>query len=196
MKDRLKLKKIEVLVFAVLHTVIGVLSVKVFAFLESGEVGKMSLFGGVFFMPVFYYTWAKLMKQSVADVFDASTICMLFTLMCARINCILSGCCKGIMIPGTHMRFPTRELEIFYYIVMLTFLAAKVIKRKNIGEIYPLYMITYGIFRFIIEFFRVSSTGEIFHISHLWAALAFIAGLSIYEECESQKYKKRRRDKI
>lgn len=37
-----------VLILSVLHTAIGVCSVKVFAFLESGDIGNMSLFGGVF----------------------------------------------------------------------------------------------------------------------------------------------------
>lgn len=49
------MKWYAVIAFSVLHTVCGVLSVKAFAFLETGDAGNMSLFGGVFFMPVLYF---------------------------------------------------------------------------------------------------------------------------------------------
>ena len=186
------MKWYAVLILSVLHTAIGVCSVKVFAFLESGDIGNMSLFGGVFFMPAAYWLGAKLTKRPYWKVCDVLTPCMLFTLMCARINCIVSGCCSGLVIPGTHVHFPTRELEILYYIVMLILLIPRVKKSKNPGSIYPLYMASYGAFRFLDEFFRTSSTGMLFHLSHVWAAIAFAAGLSIYIEIKSRNQKRKR----
>ena len=170
----------------------GVLSVKAFAFLETGDAGNMSLFGGVFFMPVLYFISAKVSKRNIKAVFDIFTICMIFTVMCARINCIVSGCCAGLVIPGTHYHFPTRELEILYYIVMLILLIPRVKKSKNPGSIYPLYMASYGAFRFIDEFFRTSSTGMLFHLSHVWAAIAFAAGLSIYIEINARNHQRKK----
>ena len=117
---------------------------------------------------------------------------MIFTVMCARINCIVSGCCAGLAIPGTHFHFPTRELEILYYIVMLILLIPRVKKSKNPGSIYPLYMASYGAFRFIDEFFRRSSTGMLFHLSHVWAAIAFAAGLSIYIEINARNHQRKK----
>ena len=189
MRRQLQMKWYAVLILSVLHTAIGVCSVKVFAFMESGDIGNMSLFGAVFFMPAAYWVGAKLTKRPYRDVCDVFTPCMLFTLMCARVNCIIAGCCTGLTIPGTHFRFPTRELEILYYIVMLVLLIPRAKKSKNPGCIYPIYMASYGVFRFISEFFRTSSTGRLFHISHVWAAIAFAAGLSIYIE-SSMKNKK------
>ena len=55
MRRQLQMKWYAVIAFSVLHTVCGVLSVKAFAFLETGDAGNMSLFGGVFFMPVLYF---------------------------------------------------------------------------------------------------------------------------------------------
>ena len=104
LRDRLRIKWYAALPVAVLHTLYGVLTVTVFAFLETGfdtdSLGNMSLFGGVFFMPLAYWLGAKLSKRKMADVFDIFTICMIFTLMCARINCIIAGCCVGLPIPG------------------------------------------------------------------------------------------------
>lgn len=192
-RERLHLRWLSVLLLSVLHTVLGVLSVKVFALFETGDFSNMSLFGGVFFMPLFYWGVAKLAKQKAADVFDVFTICLVFTLMCARLNCIVSGCCLGAHIPIeglTHLRFPTREMELLFYVILLSRLWRKVLNRSARGMIYPIYMISYGIFRFVTETLRVSSRADsILHISHLWALLSLGIGISIYGELQKKEKK-------
>ena len=192
-RERLHLRWLSVLLLSVLHTVLGVLSVKVFALFETGNFSNMSLFGGVFFMPLFYWGVAKLAKQKAADVFDVFTICLVFTLMCARLNCIISGCCLGAHIPIeglTHLRFPTRELELIFYVILLSRLWRKVLSGSARGMIYPIYMISYGIFRFVTETLRVSNrTDSILHISHLWALLSLGIGISIYGELQKKEKK-------
>ena len=189
-RRRLNMKWYAALPIAICHTLVGVICVKAFAFLETGfnpdSLGNMSLFGGVFFMPVAYWVGAKLTKRPYRSVCDVFTPCMIFTVMCARVNCIISGCCTGLRMPGTQMRFPTRETEVIYYVVMLLLLIPRVKKDERPGSIYPLYMATYGVFRFINEFFRTSSSETLFHLSHVWAAIAFAAGLSIYMETKSR----------
>lgn len=192
-RERLHLRWLSVLLLSVLHTVLGVLSVKVFALFETGDFSNMSLFGGVFFMPLFYWGVAKLAKQKTADVFDVFTICLVFTLMCARLNCIISGCCLGAHIPIeglTHLRFPTRELELIFYVLLLSRLWRKVVTGSARGMIYPIYMISYGIFRFVTETLRFSSRADsILHISHLWALLSLGIGISIYGELQKKEKK-------
>lgn len=192
-RERLHLRWLSVLLLSVLHTVLGVLSVKVFALFETGDFSNMSLFGGVFFMPLFYWGVAKLAKQKAADVFDVFTICLVFTLMCARLNCIVSGCCLGAHIPIeglTHLRFPTRELELLFYVILLSRLWRKVLNRSARGMIYPIYMISYGIFRFVTETLRFSDrTDSILHVSHLWALLSLGIGISIYGELQKKEKK-------
>lgn len=192
-RERLHLRWLSVLLLSVLHTVLGVLSVKVFALFETGDFSNMSLFGGVFFMPLFYWGVAKLAKQKAADVFDVFTVCLVFTLMCARLNCIVSGCCLGAHIPIeglTHLRFPTRELELLFYVLLLSRLWRKVLSGSARGMIYPIYMISYGIFRFVTETLRFSDrTDSILHVSHLWALLSLGIGISIYGELQKKEKK-------
>lgn len=192
-RERLHLRWLSVLLLSVLHTVLGVLSVKVFALFETGNFSNMSLFGGVFFMPLFYWGVAKLAKQKTADVFDVFTICLVFTLMCARLNCMISGCCLGAHIPIeglTHLRFPTRELELLFYVILLSRLWRKVLSGSARGMIYPIYMISYGIFRFVTETLRFSDrTDSILHVSHLWALLSLGIGISIYGELQKKEKK-------
>ena len=176
-KEKLRIKEWMALVISVLHTAIGVICVKLFAFLESGIDG-MSLYGAIFFLPVVYYIVSKLTKRNVSDVFDIFSICTAVTLLFSRFNCLMADCCQGLVIPGTDsVRFPTREAEILFYIVLYIVLRKKVCKRKYSGKIYPYYMVSYGVFRFIAEFFRVSEiTFGWFHISHLWSLLAIAIG--------------------
>lgn len=192
-RERLHLRWPSVLLLSVLHTVLGVLSVKVFALFETGDFSNMSLFGGVFFMPLFYWGVAKLAKQKTADVFDVFTICLVFTLMCARLNCMISGCCLGAHIPIeglTHLRFPTRELELLFYVLLLSRLWRKVLSGSARGMIYPIYMISYGIFRFVTETLRFSDrTDSFLHVSHLWALLSLGIGISIYGELRKKEKK-------
>ena len=198
LRKRLDMPWYAAIPLAILSTVYGVLTAKVFAFLESGfntdSLGNMSLFGGVFFMPLAYWLGAKLSKRSYREVFDVFTPCMIFTVMCARINCIVSGCCIGLPIPGMNgVRFPTREAEILFYIILLICLCPRVLKGKYRGQAYPIYMISYGAFRFVEEFFRSADTSSVFHRAHIWALITLIIGISIYVEIKSETATRKRR---
>ena len=180
-KKDLRITWYTALILAVIHTVVGVVCVKAFAAFEGvigpGEAGNLSLYGGVFFMPVFYYAGAKLFRRDVKTVFDIFSMPLIFTLFCSRFNCLVNGCCRGVVIPGTGMRYPTREAEIVFYLILLHILGTKVFKRRFDGRVYPIYMLSYGIFRFIVEWFRESEhIFGIVHISHIWSLLAAIIG--------------------
>lgn len=129
---------------------------------------------------------------AVGVVFDLCTNCMLFTLMCARINCIIAGCCKGTFVFHTCYRWPTRELEIVFYVVLILVFSYKLKISETNGIIYPIYMISYGIFRFIVEFFRVGDGNLLIHPAHIWALISLCIGLSVYAEIKNKEKKGRR----
>ena len=198
LRKRLDMPWYAAIPLAILSTLYGVLTAKVFAFLEAGfntdSFGNMRLFGVVFFMPLAYWLGAKLSKRSYREVFDVFTPCIIFTVMCARINCIVSGCCIGLPIPGMNgVRFPTREAEILFYIILLICICPRVLKGKYRGQAYPIYMISYGAFRFVEEFFRSADTSSVFHSAHIWALIALIIGISIYAEIKSETATRKRR---
>ena len=135
-------------------------------------------------MPIFFMIGVKWLKRDMAMVFDVLTIPLIVAMICGRITCLLTGCCEGQPIPGLNgIRWPTREAELLFYLLLELKYAPKVLKNATKGEVYPIYMMTYGAFRFVAEFFRVSySTDRILHISHLWAIVSFVIGLSVYLE--------------
>jgi len=177
-KSKLRIGDGMALLLAIIHTLIGLVCVRIFAFLE-GAPGGQSLFGGIFFMPVFYFLYARLTKRSVAQVFDAFAMLMVFTLFCARLNCFKGGCCLGACIPGTeNTRWPTRELESLFYLVLLVWLGKKAGKSQYLGKLYPMFMLSYGCFRFIEEWFRETDHPvAFFHLAHIWALLSIAAGV-------------------
>lgn len=192
-RKKLSIKWYIAIPLGVVHTLCGVLCVKGFAFLES--FGKnsdgMSLYGAIFILPLFYAIGAKLAKRHFADVFDTFAVCMVLTLAIVRFNCILSNCCYGIPFFNVDgVRWPTRELEIVFNLIFSALIIPRIIKNKSNGEIFPLYMVSYGVFRFFNEFFRYNSTGYLVHIGHLWSVISFLVGLSIYYEMRSDKYKR------
>lgn len=90
-----------------------------------------------------------------------------------RIGCFMSGCCYGKELTTpitlfdkiTFIRVPTQLIEVFFELLLfaIIFFLQRV---KNKVDFIKMYMITYAIFRFIIEFFRGDNIrGVVFGIS-------------------------------
>lgn len=190
-RARLRLHPALVPLLAAAHVAVGVGCVKLFAVLEAGSLraaGSMSLFGAVFFLPLCYALGARLSRRKAGAVFDVFAVPMVFTLACARVNCLISGCCYGLPIPGTALRWPTREAELVFYALILAWMLLRTRRADPGGKLYPVYMAAYGLFRFVTEFFRHSEAGGLLHLSHLWAVLCCITGLSIWMELNRREH--------
>ena len=120
-KKKLNAGILECIIVSLIHTLYGVLTVKFFAFLEVGFdrtlAGNMSLFGGIFFMPIMYFLYAIIKKLPFSLVFDIFVIPLCLTLALARVNCLYAGCCIGHFIGTTKMRYPTREADLLIHVV-------------------------------------------------------------------------------
>lgn len=179
---RLRIRKSTAIALGILHMFCSVLFAKIFAFME-GVPGGMSLYGGLFFLPISFCVIAHVTKRNIADTCDVFTIPTIVTVSCARVNCLFSGCCLGTVIPGMDgIRWPTRELELVLYLVLYIALRNKIGRAKVRGKLYPIYMVSYGTFRFIIEWFRETENMVGFaHLSHIWSVTAIgIGALIIY----------------
>lgn len=178
----LKMNLLVLILFSIFHTIIGVLFVVLFAFSESGfnieSFGNLSLYGGVFLMPIVYLGYALVRKIPIGRAFDIFTISLVETLFFARINCFFGGCCKGIFLPWLNFNFPSRELELLFYLLFIILFTDKIFKNKSTGKVYPTYMVSYGIFRFFIEFLRESDANSLLHLGHIWSIVSFLLGLT------------------
>lgn len=193
-RERLRISWWTALIMAIGQELCGVINVMAFARLEGAGIGAISMFGAVFFTPLAIWVNAKLIRRPAKELFDILAIPMIFTLFLTRINCLVAGCCYGVSIFGTHLRWPTREAEMLFYLVFLAIEAPKVWKGQTDGRVYPLYMGAYGVARGLIEFVRYSAgTNAIFHLSHIWALLAITLGFGIYIDLKEKARKRKKR---
>ena len=172
----------------------SVVSVLLFASVEGllggkgFRVGAVSTYGAYLFAPLFLLL---IFKKDRGLVFDDFAVYVPVSLLLQRIRCIMNGCCIGKMIGSSGMRWPVREAEILFYTLMLICLILYRRKRygasksKHLGvkgTMFPFLMICYGCLRFLLEFLRDNGKASLFHIAHIWSALAVLIGLSIYIE--------------
>lgn len=201
-KQKLKMNTFAVSLISFLGIAAGVLGAKLLALLELGTFSGMRIYGTIFLIPILTYLVAKVFKRNIADVFDMITVPLIFSLICGRINCLFSGCCTGVLLFGTQeIAVPIRELEIILYVVLLIKLGRIVGRKPYNGMAYPIFLIVYGAFRFIVEWFREPAISIGFlHIAHIWSIMAFIIGSYIYiiikKKEEGTKIKKKEGKKI
>ena len=199
-KKKLEINELAAFVLALLATVFGVFTLKVFAFIQDGSFSGQRLYGDIFFMPIFYWIGAKITKRKVSDVFDVFTIGTVIVFFFGRIACLFSGCCGGVCLPGSDtLRWPTVEIELVFYIVLAIVLGIRYSKPHIPGVFYPLLMISYGAFRFVLEWFREPDIVIFWkiHIAHIWSVLCFAIGLCVYLKLTYQsKHKTKRKSGV
>ena len=77
----------------------------------------------------------------------------------ARLGCYFSHCCYGVVSPHFaafyESRVPTQLIESAFCLVLFVTLIVLLLRRpKTRGKLLPLYMVTYSVFRFVLEFWR------------------------------------------
>ena len=142
------------------------------------SINSISLYGSILFFPIFPFIYSLIKKSSPSRFFDLYVIPICLTLIVLRINCIKHGCCGGIIINNYEVL--PREIEIVSFSLFSIIFGTLIIKNKCIGKIYPLFLISYGELRFILEFFRKGNNiiGP-FHIAHFWSITSITIGIIV-----------------
>ncbi len=152
----------------------------------------LRMLGSILLMPLMIYVVVKISPWKMREAFDVLTLVFAVGLILMRLNCVISGCCVSLRMSVLGgLRLPIRELEMLMFAIFLFRYCSKVYRRETYGEVYPLLMIWYGIFRFLAEWFREEYTvaiGQI-HWAHIWSAICLIIGLSVYGEIKDRHKK-------
>ncbi|MDD5080371.1 MAG: prolipoprotein diacylglyceryl transferase [Candidatus Omnitrophica bacterium] len=144
--------------------------------IRSGFVFYGGLVSGV--IAVFF-----LVKKYKVDFFkigDLFALAMPLAHAFGRIGCFLNGCCYGVVTDAGHgllfhpfspagmtheYIFPLQLVSSAFLFVLFLFLYFLYTRKKTDGLTLVLYGMLYGIFRFIIEFFRGDDRGGLFGLS-------------------------------
>jgi len=139
--------------------------------LTAGFVFYGALITGVLSVIVF----AKKKKQSFFAYADLALPAFCIGQGFGRIGCFLSGCCYGaptdsvlgVVFPAGSAApagvplLPTQLFEAAFCIVFALVLSVIFFREKKYGTVSGIYMIGYGVWRFIIEFFRSDDRGAV-----------------------------------
>ena len=131
------------------------------------RLGGFVFFGGLIGAICGLYIYSKRKWKRFFDLLDTYASIIPLGQAIGRIGCYTNGCCYGKYYTGllsvkyiiegeeTHV-FPTWFVESFFCFAL--FICMFLVSRKMYSGIYAaIYMISYSLFRFIIEFFRGDS---------------------------------------
>lgn len=158
-------------------TITGVAGTMILAYIETGEFGGTSFYGAVLMVPVFILP-AMLMKIRYLDILNLCAPAECAMLVVMRFDCLDKGCCFGRYLPDLEFQFPSQIVEMVVGITVMTVLI-RMHKKDRQAQLYPWYMILYGVLRFLIQGFRYGGTNPwILGLSagHFWSLVSIAIG--------------------
>ncbi len=176
-------------------TLIGIVCDMFLFFIENGYFSGLSYFGAVLLAPLLIFPLSKLLKIPYTDYLDVAAPCGCGMLTVMKVNCFLAGCCQGRVISqnatGEVIRFPSQIVEGIAALILTTILILLIWKNRFRHLIFPLFMFSYGISRFILNAFR-ETTPVWLHLpfGNIWAIVAVIIGtvwIILYDQSQKKK---------
>ncbi len=143
------------------------------AFIIDGKTGATfagGLIGGAvtFFFVYFVFGKKYESKKYARAVIDCAACAVPSAHAFGRIGCLMGGCCYGkptdspIGIYMVNLGYKVVPVQLFEAIFLFALAAVLIILLfKGKKHIMELYMLSYGVFRFIIEFFRGDERGTL-----------------------------------
>ena len=148
------------------------------------------LIGGVLCFLAVYFIFRKKLSNRLYKVLSLPPCCILIAHAFGRVGCFFAGCCYGketdsflgVKFPRlAHTVHPTQLYEAFFLFLMFgicTYLYLKKDFRHNMS----LYLISYGVFRFFIEYLRDDTRGELIgniSPSQFWSLVMVVIGIGL-----------------
>ncbi len=158
------------------------------------------LLGGVISFLVGYFIFRKRLKQSIVDLLPLASICIVIAHAFGRLGCLFAGCCHGAYlgqeptVGGIYMHgkvdgyytwgyfVPTQLYESLFLFLLFAIFSLTYMK-YNDKYAMSHYLISYGVFRFIIEFVRKDNEGKFLGSltpSQSWCIFMVVLGVALY----------------
>lgn len=166
-----------------------------FDFINSGITFIGGLIGGAASFIIIYIVMRKKLTGKIIDILPIAPVCIAVAHAFGRIGCFFAGCCGGqkavegdllyflaMNFPGKGLIYPIQLFEAVFLFILFGILLYLVLK-KNFQYGFCVYLSAYGIWRFIIEFFRGDDRGEFIPgitPSQFWSILMFIGSFFVY----------------
>ena len=147
------------------------------------------LIGGATTFFAAYFIFRRRYKNRLYDIMSLLPCCVLAAHAFGRLGCFFAGCCYGVTtgtfldvdFPNRGPHLPTQLYESIFLFVLLgvcLFLLLKFGFRHNMS----VYLIAYGVFRFVIEFWRADDRGALvggISPSQFWSIVMVVLGIGL-----------------
>ena len=148
------------------------------------------LIGGALCFLVVYWIFRKKFENKLVDVLSIIPCAILVAHAFGRVGCFCAGCCYGkqtdsiwgVQFPKLpHPVYPTQLYEAIFLFLLFgicLFLLLKYDFKHNLS----VYLIGYGIFRFLIEYLRGDHRGTLvvgISPSQFWSILMVVIGIGL-----------------
>ncbi len=94
---------------------------------------------------------------------DRLAVALCVGVAAGRVGCTSAGCCLGVpgdfpfaLVTDGVARFPAAPLELVFHLLLAAVLFLLERRRVLFGRLFSLYLVVYGVFRFVTEFWRVT----------------------------------------
>ena len=148
------------------------------------------LIGGVVCFLIIYFIFRKKFNNRLIDCLPFIPLCIVIAHAFGRVGCFFAGCCYGVETDSflgvkfphlPHKVLPTNLMEAIFLFILYGVMFYLVTK-KDFKYNFALYCIVYGIWRFVIEFFRGDDRGTFIiglSPSQFWSIIMFIVGIML-----------------
>lgn len=186
---RFGMSRARAVLLAIVVEVVAIIGALLLGFVETGSFGTMSLFGTILLLPlVMWRIGCYTQVASMRRFLDLALFSVPLQLMFVRVGCLCAGCCGGIEsswgIADMYgvVRVPVQLIEVICGMACYIVLVALPNTNRHSGTRYPLYMIMYGVIRFVLEFVRYNERilWGVFTLSHIWALISIAVGVVWY----------------
>lgn len=197
--DRFLLSAIEIngVIAIIVGVVFSVLFQNLYDFIENPSAYSwtwaMTFYGGLIggvlsFLGGYFLFIKKKFGPQMKDLLVIAPASITIAHGIGRIGCFLAGCCYGkltdswlgVDFPGIGKRYPTNLFEAIFLILLSVALLLLAIK-KNFQYNTPIYLISYGVWRFLIEYLRDDHRGDFvmgLTPSQFWSIVMVFAGIA------------------
>ena len=171
--------------------------------LNNGITFIGGLIGGVICFLAVYFILKKKLKIKLTDVLSVAPCSITIAHAFGRVGCFFAGCCYGratdsfLGVKFPHLYHTVHATQLyeaaFLFIIfgIMTFLVLKYGFKHNMS----IYLVTYGIFRFSIEYLRADDRGQLvagISPSQFWSIGMVLIGIALWILLDKFVYKKQK----
>lgn len=147
--------------------------------------------GGVVTFLAVYFALRKKLSGNLLQLLPLAPSCITIAHAFGRIGCAFAGCCYGkvtdsVIAMYNHgaWRIPVQLYESLFLFILFGILTLLYLK-KDFKFTLPIYLVSYGVFRFVIEYFRGDERGQLFGSnvispSQFWSILMVVIGIALF----------------